>query len=323
MINLDTLSIYRHPSYWVVVIGLQLTQAACSEVPATMLTVIQQQSPLIALTDYPLKVMSLNVAHGRKDGLNQLLLGGPTIRKNLGDVATVLEQNGADIVALQEADEPSRWSGGFDHIALLAEQAHYPAAVSTAHARSWLFNYGTAILSKAAFTETLQYTFEPSPPTMNKGFTLAQIVWQPDGKSPVLLDIMSVHLDFSRKQVRESQIKEITRALEGRDNPIIILGDFNSDWLADELVVRALANDNKLKGYRPSADDLATYSSGNKRLDWILISEPLKFISYGVLPDVLSDHLAVVAEIGLRSPSAATDIPQPPAVHAAQHSDEQ
>ena len=300
MIKFDCHSVRNNPPAWFFIVFLLYMQAACSQAPATVLSVIQPQSPQIAYTTDTLKVMSLNIAHGRKDGMNQLLLSGSTIRQNLDDIASVLVENGADIVALQEADAPSRWSGNFDHIALLAEQADYPAVAHTPHASSWLFNYGTAILSHAAFTETLNYTFEPSPPTMNKGFTLAQIVWQPQGddRASVLLDIISVHLDFSRKQVRENQIREITRALDGRDNPTIILGDFNSDWLADELVVRALADDNELKGYRPSADDLATYPSGNKRLDWILISETLEFISYDVLPDVLSDHKAVVAEIG-------------------------
>ena len=288
-----------HPLGWIVACCLLLL-SGCSEVPATVVTVIQPQSPQIAFTAERLKVMSLNIAHGRKDGINQLFLSGATIRKNLDEIAAVLDHSGAAIVALQEADAPSLWSGNFDHIALLAEQADYPAVVHTAHARSWLFNYGTAIMSQADFIETLNYTFEPSPPTLNKGFTLAQIVWQPHGQEqpPVLLDIVSVHLDFSRREVRENQIREITQVLEGRDNPLIILGDFNSDWLADELVVRALASDNGLKGYRPSADDLGTYPSGNKRLDWILISESLEFISYDVLPDVLSDHKAVVAEIG-------------------------
>ena len=290
-----------HPLGLVVACCLLLL-SGCSEVPATVATVIQPQSPQIAFTAETLKVMSLNIAHGRKDGINQLFLSGSTIRKNLDEIALVLSHSGADIVALQEADAPSRWSGNFDHIALLAEQADYAAVVHTAHARSWLFNYGTAILSHADFTETLNYTFEPSPPTLNKGFTLAQIVWLPYGQdqAPVLLDVVSVHLDFSRKQVRENQIREITQVLEGRDNPLIILGDFNSDWLADELVIRALADDNELKGYRPAADDLGTYPSGNKRLDWILISETLAFISYEVLPDVLSDHRAILAEIGLR-----------------------
>jgi endonuclease/exonuclease/phosphatase family metal-dependent hydrolase len=290
------------PLRWMAACCLLLLQSGCSEVPATVTTVIQPQSSQIAFTAETLKVMSLNIAHGRKDGINQLFLSGSTIRKNLDEIAAVLVQRDADIVALQEADAPSLWSGHFDHIALLAEQANYPAAVHTAHARSWLFNYGTAILSHADFTETLNYTFEPSPPTLNKGFTLAQIVWQPYGEDQpaVLLDIVSVHLDFSRKQIRERQIREITQVLEGRDNPLIILGDFNSDWLADERVVRALANDNELKGYRPAADDLATYPPGNKRLDWILVSDTLEFISYEVLPDVLSDHKAVLAEIGLR-----------------------
>ena len=299
----DFRSVRKNPSAWVFMLFLLQMQVACSQAPATVLSVIQPRSPEIAYTTDTLKVMSLNIAHGRKDGMNQLLLSGSTIRNNLDDIALVLVQSGADIVALQEADAPSRWSGNFDHIALLAEKADYAAVVHSPHASSWLFNYGTAILSHAAFTETLNYTFEPSPPTLNKGFTLAQIVWQPQGEEQpaVLLDIVSVHLDFSRKQVRESQIREITQALSGRDNPTIILGDFNSDWLADELVVRALASDNKLKGYRPSADDLGTYPSGNKRLDWILISETLEFISYEILPEVLSDHKAVVAEIGLGS----------------------
>jgi len=254
----------------------------------------------LAFTANTLKVLSLNIAHGRKDGINQLFLSSSTIRNNLDGIATVLGHSGANIVALQEADAPSRWSGNFDHVAMLAELAGYPVVVHSPHASGWLFSYGTAILSQAAFTESLNHTFEPSPPTLNKGFTLAQFAWQPNGQEspPILLDIVSVHLDFSRQQVRERQIREISRVLDERDNPTIILGDFNSDWLANERVVRALANENGLKGFRPTADDLGTYPSGNKRLDWILISDTLEFISYEVLPDVLSDHRAVIAEIG-------------------------
>ena len=39
---------------------------------------------------------------------------------------------------------------------------------------------------------------------------------------------------------------------------------------------------------------------GARRLDWILISTDLDFISYAVWPDVVSDHLGVVAEIGMK-----------------------
>ena len=305
MLSLHTADPNRLPRVILLMCCLLLTQAACSEAPTTVQRVIQPQSPAIAFSGNTLKVLSLNVAHGRKDRMNQLLLSGNTIRKNLDDIAVFLSRSGADIIALQEADAPSRWSGNFDHVALLAEQASYPVFTHTPHASSWLFSYGTAILSQTAFTETINYTFEPSPPTMNKGFTLAQIIWQTGHEEDSLMpvDIISVHLDFSRQEVRESQIQEITRALGDRDNPVIILGDFNSDWLADELVVRSLANDNKLKGYRPEDNGLGTYESGDKskRLDWILISNSLEFVRYEVLPEVLSDHKAVFAEIALQS----------------------
>ena len=40
--------------------------------------------------------------------------------------------------------------------------------------------------------------------------------------------------------------------------------------------------------------------SGKKRLDWILISEELEFVSYQVLPDIVSDHLPLIVEIRQR-----------------------
>ena len=42
---------------------------------------------------------------------------------------------------------------------------------------------------------------------------------------------------------------------------------------------------------------MQTYVSRERRFDWILISNELEFISYRVLPDIISDHFAVVAEV--------------------------
>jgi len=249
-----------------------------------------------------LKVLTLNVAHGRKDGFNQLFLSKQTIQQNLSEISTVLEQTDADIVALQEADGPSRWSGKFDHVAAIAEQTSYPLYARASHAQSWLFDYGTALLSRGSFTEMLSHTFSPSPPTLNKGFILGQIAWQPKDsyESPLLVDVVSVHLDFSRSSVRQQQIAEMVKILADRKNPMIILGDFNSDWLNDVSVVHELARRCRLHAYMPMADDLGTYNSNGRRLDWILLSNDLEFKSYTVLPDIVSDHYAVVAEVTLR-----------------------
>lgn len=246
-----------------------------------------------------LKVLTLNVAHGRKEGVNQLFQSEQRIRNNLAEVATILKQTEADIVALQEADGPSRWSGNFDHVGLLAKQANYPSYSRASHAKSWLYDYGTALLIRGNFTEVLGHAFPPSPPTLTKGLLLGQIAWQPSDENipPVLVDVISVHLDFSRKSVRQQQITEIMSLLANRNNPVIILGDFNSEWFDDVSVVREIAQRCGLHAYQPVADDLGTYRKSNRRLDWILISDELEFTHYTVKPDIMSDHYAVVAEV--------------------------
>jgi hypothetical protein len=56
-----------------------------------------------------LRLLTLNVAHGRKLATHQALLSPATVRKNLEEIASVLRESRADVVALQEADGPSAW----------------------------------------------------------------------------------------------------------------------------------------------------------------------------------------------------------------------
>jgi len=246
----------------------------------------------------PLKVMTLNIAHGRKTAFSQIFLSWQTIHQNLAEISKVFKTTGADIVALQEADGPSWWSGDFNHVALLAQKAGYPWHALAPYMDRWGLQYGAALLARRPYLETRAYRFGDLWPTPVKGFLLARFGWYPEGVAagnPVFVDVVSVHLDFSRESIRNEQIAEMRRALTGRKNPLIIMGDFNSDWLADDSVVRNLSRASGLQIYRPEAPDLATYNS--KRIDWILISEDLTFISYNVLPDAVSDHRGVVAEI--------------------------
>lgn len=252
--------------------------------------------------DGTLRLLTLNIAHGRNQAANQLLLEKEDIEQNIRSIARLLKKTSADIVALQEADGPSGWSGNFDHIELLAREAGYPWYYRANHAESWLFSYGTAILSRLPVRETLQHTFSPSPPTLNKGFLLGQVNWmnQNAAGSTLAVDVVSVHLDFSRQRVRDEQIAEMAEVFANRKNPMIILGDFNSEWLAETSVLKKLAEKAGMSVYDPGATDLHTYNS-SRRYDWILISDELAFVRYEVLPDVLSDHLAVLAEIKLKN----------------------
>ena len=59
-----------------------------------------------------LTLASINLAHGRKDALSQLLVTRATIEKNLCEIAALLRELDADLVALQEVDARSSPEAG-------------------------------------------------------------------------------------------------------------------------------------------------------------------------------------------------------------------
>jgi endonuclease/exonuclease/phosphatase family metal-dependent hydrolase len=246
-----------------------------------------------------LDVVTLNIGHGRGTALNQLFVSTARHRRNLEEIAAVLTKTGADVVALQEADGPSLWSGRFDHVGFLADAAGYGCVVHGHHARGWLYTFGAALLSRVALSAGDSRAFQPSPPTTTKGFVRGTLRWSTAGEDDRAREVtvVSTHLDFSRKRVRDAQVAELAAWMAGRTNPLIVLGDFNEDWSPEGSAVRRIASDLGLQAFTPEADELGTYKK-TKRLDWILISRELEFVDYAVLPDVVSDHRGVQAEIG-------------------------
>jgi len=257
-----------------------------------------------------LRAVTLNLAHGRKDGLNQLLQSAQTINNNLVDVARVLKLIDGDLVALQEADAASSWSGGFNHVDFLAGEAGYPCTYHGVHASNPMYEFGTALLSKHPFKGTFSYSFRPSRPTINKGFVIGALDWNPAGAlpEPVRVRLVSVHLDYSRRSVRRSQIDEMVGILAKIDGPMVVMGDFNTDWLNEGSSLKYLAGQLDLEAFKPHAEGQGTYGKKNLRLDWILISPELSFRKYAVIPDIISDHYAVVAEIELQDRSLESSL---------------
>jgi endonuclease/exonuclease/phosphatase family metal-dependent hydrolase len=268
--------------------------------------------PLKAVADCPddpsvlesefLRVVTLNIAHGRKDARNQVFLKGETIRDNLLEVAGLMDQAEADVIALQEADAGSKWSGKFNHVELLAENSANSCVVHGIHASNRIYNFGTALLSRHAFQGAFTHTFKPSKPTTTKGFSVGALDWNPGGALavPKRVKFVSVHLDFSRRSVRRSQIAEMVSVLGQIEGPMILLGDFNTDWQTEDSSLKYLADTLGLAVYKPHAEGLSTYGEKGARLDWILISPELEFSIYYVKPDVVSDHYAVAADIILK-----------------------
>jgi len=263
---------------------------------------------LAELTSPTLSVASVNLAHGRGDGLNQLLQRGATARRNIASAAQVLADLDADVVALQEADAPSAWSGGFDHVLAVAEQAACGCRLHGTHARSPLFAYGTALLSRVTYRRVARHDFAPTPPTLRKGFVAAQVAWNPGAslKAPRLVTLVSAHLDFSRQNVREAQLAELQTELKAFSGPLVLMGDFNSQWGDESSLLRNFAREMKLEAWEPESENHATYGDA-RRLDWIFVSDELAIVAHRTLDTVVSDHRPIWARIRWRSESSPND----------------
>lgn len=246
-----------------------------------------------------LRVMTLNTAHGRKEGSHQLLNSFETVRSNLDDVASLMKRTAPDIVGLQETDGPSAWSGMFDHVKYLAREGNFPSAVLGEHVKGKLNVYGTALLSKLSLQDPFSIRFSPAPPTFSKGAVISTV--RIPGAPEKAIDVVSLHLDFARKSVRMRQAEELVEGLLHRGNPLIVMGDFNCEWTTGEPALPFLARHLDLKAFRPEATTLFTHPTSQRRLDWILISQDLEFLSYRTIREPLSDHLAVMADVGLAS----------------------
>jgi endonuclease/exonuclease/phosphatase family metal-dependent hydrolase len=246
-----------------------------------------------------LRILTLNASHGRKTAWNQMLVSKKRTYENLDLIVSLLNESNADIVALQEADAPSRWSGKFDHVDYLRDKTDYRCSLMGGHADTWFFTFGTALLSKSRMSDVESVSFPATPPTTTKGFVKTSIAWDVQGKI-VPVTIVSVHLDFSRKSVRDKQTGILIEELKDSESPLIVMGDLNSRWDQKRSHVQQLAEQLELTAYEPQNDSLGTYkSTDGKRLDWILVSGDLIFSRYEVLPEIVSDHLAVYAELGL------------------------
>jgi len=251
--------------------------------------------------------MSLNVAHGRRLAPTQVFVRARRFRENLTRVAAVLRREAPHVIALQEADGPSLWSGRFHHVEHLAEVSgyahHFWGEHHTRQVGKRKVSIGTALLSRLPLGNPESFTFKRWPLRGRKGFVVATL---PFPATPTrAVDVVSVHLDFLLKKLRRTQIREMAGELADRQNPLIILGDMNCWWERRNDAVHLLADVLGVRTCQPEAEHLATFPSlrPRLRLDWIFVSPELDFGHYRVVADRVSDHLGVVAEI-LASPAA-------------------
>ena len=263
---------------------------------ALMLLLLFASTNVLAGEAALLKVMTLNVAHARADGPSQILQSVDQAKLNLWQIVDVLKREEPHVAAFQEIDRNSFWNGRFDHTEFLAAGADYPHHFSGAHIDGNNLKYGTALVARLTLKGNASVRFNQPFARPRKGFVVSTALWPESDNIDV--DIISVHFDFLRGNQRLKEARKLIAALEDRSNPRVIMGDLNSDYGADNQLIPLLEDTLGMSTWKPHTD-VVTFPKLQKRLDWVLVSNDIEIVSHEVLPDTLSDHRAIVAELRL------------------------
>lgn len=258
-------------------------------------------SEVPAKAEHHLRFFSLNIAHGRSTATHQALLKPGTAERNVTAIADVIRNLEADVVALQEADGPSSWSGNFDHVATLAKHAGLADHVRGNHNPFSLGRFqlesGTALLARLPLADKGDHPFK-TVWRDTKGFVVAALRVPHWGNFEI--DVASVHLDFLRPGVRRRQILQMVEILKNRRRPLVLLGDFNVCFRRDNEALRLFEDMLGVHACAPE-NEAPTFPSirPRRRLDWVLATSDIHFAEYHTLSTPLSDHLGIVADLAL------------------------
>lgn len=247
------------------------------------------------------RVMTLNLAHGRGLAKSQAGVERSRIESNLNDAATLILNIRPTVVALQEADAASTWSGGFSHVEYLAKRLNKKHPYHGLHVDVELFpvtiRYGTALLADTPWSHCKSARFDDDWRD-TKGFVISRTAIN-DRE----VTVVSVHLDYRSAERRLRQAQLLIAQCRNVTGPLIVMGDFNTDGRAHDALT-VVREELALSAHQPTAHEPkdCTYPSGHpqQRIDWILVSDAFQWAGYGVDPTQVSDHLAVWADLTWR-----------------------
>lgn len=255
------------------------------------------------------RLLTFNIAHARGPALHQGLGRSDRYRRNLERIAALIKRLGADIVALQEIDVDSSWSGRFDHVAYLREHTGlaHGAFGGTNHRRAGRFRiwYGNAVLSRFPIVHHESGVFEHAL-VAKKGFLFAEFEL-PQGRLP----LVNVHLHHSSRPKRLAQVRRVLSHLENqqarrgahwRIRPVIC-GDFNAPAHAPDATAVLLAHLEETENYTllPKGRHTATFPAAwpQRALDYIFLPAACREPEAMVVRSFLSDHRPVLAQFRL------------------------
>jgi endonuclease/exonuclease/phosphatase family metal-dependent hydrolase len=246
--------------------------------------------------DADLRVLVFNIKAGRVGGLER--------------VARVIEASRADVVLLQEVDQLAGRTGRVDQ----------PSALGNRLRMAWGFgrnirlaggSYGTAIMSRYPLTDLTNIALPNVRGEEQRGLLHATIT-----VDDVTISLYTTHLEAGRvSDLRQRQMRRIAEVVRADDNPVILGGDLNASSGSPELAIARSV----------LVDTWATVGTGNGntvparsprgRIDYVFHSaDKVTPVQSVVLPDVVSDHRAILSDYVVPGVETRTcvDLPQGP-----------
>jgi len=229
----------------------------------------------------PLRVMTFNIHSGF----------GSAGRHDPEAIARVIEDSGADVIALQEVSRVRLLDGGTDLAVWLSRRLEMPFLFHGEEEPIW----GNAILSRFPILDHGQAGLPEEGALISRGYLWAEI--DLGGEIPLLLIATHLHHVEADHDVRLSQIPVLLDLWGGR--PVtVLLGDLNAepDWEEMKLIYDAGLVDSWLE---TGGGDGFTWPAvePHKRIDWIWHTADLVAVRVEVVQTLASDHLPVLAVI--------------------------
>ena len=244
----------------------------------------QSPAPSVAHRPPALRVLTYNTHHG--EGTDGVL--------DLERIARVINESGADLVALQEIDDRAARTGSVD------QAAEYARLTGMHHAFAPFMDfqggrYGLAVLSRYPIDNAYAITL---PDGMHEPrVALAADIDIPGAGA---VTFVNLHLDWLREDTeRYAQAQALIGALDGF-HPVILAGDFNDtpDSRTMRLFDETYTNAAKPEGARP------TFPAGDPdiEIDFIMYRPAPEWVGQAQVLDetVASDHRPVLAVLEWR-----------------------
>ncbi|GAB3743932.1 endonuclease/exonuclease/phosphatase family protein [Microlunatus parietis] len=245
--------------------------------------------------DHDIDVISYNIHHGR--GVDGVL--------DLERIARLIEDSGADVVALQEVDrhfgDRSDW---VDQPAWFADRLRMHVSYGANLDLEPLTpgaprrQYGTALLSRFPIVESSNTYLPKYPGQEQRG--LLQATLAVHGQS---VRVANTHLTHNNNAERQEQADAVRQLLSGSRRPTVLAGDLNARPDVPEIKTLTAVLRDGWVGAGAGPGYTYPVAAPASRIDYLLHSGNVITRSIEVPHSPASDHLPVVAR--MRVPAGA------------------